>query len=92
MTFQFQDPRLEEMLFRYRSRNFPDTLDEVESQHWQAWCAEQLTANPNGVGLTAQAFFRRLAELAQSHPQQADLLAALRRYGEQVCERAGVTP
>ena len=92
MTFQFQDPRLEEMLFRYRARNFPDTLDEVESQHWQAWCAEQLTANPNGVGLTAQAFFRRLAELAQSHPQQADLLAALRRYGEQVCERAGVTP
>jgi exodeoxyribonuclease-1 len=31
----FQDPRLEELLFRYRARNFPDTLDDDEQQRWQ---------------------------------------------------------
>lgn len=35
-TFEgkFQDSRLDEMLFRYRARNYPDLLDQVEMQRW----------------------------------------------------------
>ncbi len=31
---KFQDPRLDEMLFRYRARNYPETLEPVESDRW----------------------------------------------------------
>ena len=32
---QFQDDRLDEMLFRYRARNYPELLDEQESVRWK---------------------------------------------------------
>ncbi len=32
---QFQDDRLDEMLFRYRARNYPETLDEHDSVRWK---------------------------------------------------------
>jgi len=34
---KFQDVRLDEMLFRYRGRNFPDSLSPAERQRWNAW-------------------------------------------------------
>ena len=30
----FDDPRLDEILFRYRARNFPQTLDDAEQERW----------------------------------------------------------
>jgi exodeoxyribonuclease-1 len=38
---RFQDPRLPEMLFRYRARNYPDTLSDVERERWDTWRREQ---------------------------------------------------
>ncbi|MFO6422590.1 exodeoxyribonuclease I [Motilimonas sp. KMU-193] len=38
MEFNFEDKRLPEMLFRYRARNFPQTLDENELIRWQHHC------------------------------------------------------
>ncbi|WP_108650995.1 exodeoxyribonuclease I [Dongshaea marina] len=35
-AFEFQDPRLKEMLFRYRARNYPYTLKESELARWQS--------------------------------------------------------
>ena len=32
--FAFQDPRLDELLFRYRARNWPDTLSAAEHARW----------------------------------------------------------
>src|SRR5690606_39850183 len=32
--FGFRDPRLPELLFRYRARNWPGTLDAAERQRW----------------------------------------------------------
>lgn len=31
----FDDPRIDEMLFRYRARNWPDTLSEDEARRWE---------------------------------------------------------
>ncbi|MCE2571980.1 exodeoxyribonuclease I [Motilimonas eburnea] len=38
MDLNFEDQRLPEMLFRYRARNFPQTLDEGELVRWQHHC------------------------------------------------------
>jgi exodeoxyribonuclease-1 len=42
-TFCFEDPRLAEMLFRYRARNFPASLSEQEAMQWGEHCFQQLT-------------------------------------------------
>jgi len=33
----FKDPRLPEMLFRYRARNYPEQLDSQERLRWAAF-------------------------------------------------------
>lgn len=35
---RMHDARLPEMLFRYRARNFPSTLSELEQQRWKQFC------------------------------------------------------
>jgi len=90
-SLPFHDPRLQHMLFRYRARNFPDTLDEQENKRWHEWCAEQLIHNPNGVGLGAAGFFSWLDELEQERPGDRDFLKALRDYGQAVCSAMGVS-
>jgi exodeoxyribonuclease I len=37
-AFSFQDDRMPELLFRYRARNWPDSLSAVELQRWQQFC------------------------------------------------------
>jgi exodeoxyribonuclease-1 len=41
--FHFDDPRLEALLFRYRARHFPETLDAEEQQAWAAHCHQRLS-------------------------------------------------
>ncbi|UTH74754.1 exodeoxyribonuclease I [Chromobacterium sp. IIBBL 290-4] len=40
----FEDPQLAELLFRYRARNFPDTLAAAEKQRWQTLCRSRVEA------------------------------------------------
>lgn len=88
----FRDARLPEMLFRYRARNYPDTLDAEETARWRHWCARQLTENPNSIGLAAADYFNRLDALAEEKPDEQSLLDALREYGQALCGQFGVTP
>ncbi|RVT50866.1 exodeoxyribonuclease I [Rubrivivax albus] len=37
----FDDPRLDELFFRYRARNFPDTLGDAGRERWAAHCADR---------------------------------------------------
>lgn len=38
----FQDQRLQELLFRYRARNHPDSLSDEEKQSWHLWVKGKL--------------------------------------------------
>lgn len=60
----FDDPRLGELVFRYRARNFPETLDATEQARWQRHCAERLHLGAGG-GLTLSAFFERIDQLSE---------------------------
>lgn len=44
-TLAFDDTRLEEMLFRYRARNFADTLSAKERSRWEEHCYQSITEN-----------------------------------------------
>jgi len=77
--FGFADPRLPELLFRYRARNWPLTLTFDEHERWNAWRRHRLG---NGSGLAAPGFaeFRQeLAAMRALHAQNGDRLALLDR-------------
>ncbi len=85
----FQDGRLEELLFRYRARNFPGTLSEDERARWEQHRAERLHGGAGG-SLTLAAYFERidaLADAAAGEREQA-LLAALYDYAEGIAPDA----
>ena len=73
-TFPFRDKRLPELLFRYRARNFPQSLNSAEQAQWREFCAERILQGVNGInGLSV--LKQRIAELRpeQSAAKQAVL-------------------
>jgi exodeoxyribonuclease-1 len=82
----FHDPRLEELLFRYRARNFPDTLAGDERTRWEQHRAERLHRGASG-SVTLAAYFERLDALAETATEKEDergqaLLEALYDYAQ----------
>lgn len=51
----FDDDRLDELLFRYRARHFPDTLNPEEKTDWIEHCKDRLTTD-SAPWLTVDAF------------------------------------
>jgi exodeoxyribonuclease-1 len=82
----FDDPRLGELFFRYRARNFPDSLGTEDRRRWQRHCAERLL--DGGAGHPAlsdwQAGVDALAEQAmeQDDERAQGILSALLDYAE----------
>jgi len=83
----FADERLGELFFRYRARNFPDTLTEAEQARWQALRTARLHEGQGG-GLSLHAFFERIdqlgEQLADDDERGQDILGALYDYAEQI--------
>ena len=59
----FDDERLPELLFRYRARNFPDTLSSPEQERWQLFCQQRLSAPEWGAPNTLDSFAEAAAQL-----------------------------
>ena len=83
--FAFQDPRLEEMLFRYRARSYPDTLTGEEQQRWEAYRWERMN-DPALSSLTLKDFARELERLNQTSlsDRQRQLLEELVMFVEAI--------
>jgi exodeoxyribonuclease-1 len=56
-AFGFQDPRLPELLFRYRARNWPETLTAEEHARWNDYRRRRLL-NDSGLSELTLAQFR----------------------------------
>jgi exodeoxyribonuclease-1 len=67
LHFSFDDPRLDEMLFRYRARNFPKTLDEGEQERWNSYRHERFTL-PEKSNRTLNQFYAEI-EAIQRAPE-----------------------
>ena len=84
-SFSFHDRRLPELLFRYRARNFPDTLSESERQLWCEHCLQRMTGAGETGFLTVDALAARIAELRAGgglDTQQDRILADLLAYSQ----------
>ncbi len=67
-AFGFSDPRLDELLFRYRARNWPELLSTAEGARWDAFRHARLAP---GSALASPDLARFGADLAASRAQHA---------------------
>jgi exodeoxyribonuclease-1 len=80
----FDDERLQELLFRYRARNFADTLSAEENARWIDHCSARLHDGEGG-STTLQAFFDRIDQLNEDADERGqEILGALYDYAEQI--------
>ena len=77
--FAFVDPRYEKMLFRYRARNWPQTLNSDEADRWNEFCRARLTTVTDATALTFADYFAQIARLRASPAMRPDQLALLDR-------------
>ena len=82
----FQDKRLNKLLFRYRARNFPQTLNEDESLRWQRFCQARLVDGEFGASLTLDQFQQQLLTLGQTETgdREQALLDQLSRWAQDI--------
>jgi len=79
-VFKFTDSRLSEMLFRYRARNYPETLNTDELRRWNEFCVNRLTGRQAGGGIVLNDYFSRLAELSRDENKNTKIIDALEVY------------
>ncbi|HRO62893.1 exodeoxyribonuclease I [Thermomonas sp.] len=77
--FQFHDPRLPELLLRYRARNWPEALSASESERWDAYRRQRLLEDSGMSELTLAQFDAQLAALRVQRAEDARALALLDR-------------
>ena len=81
---RFDDPRLPELVWRYRARNFPETLTPAEVQRWDADRAARLLHGAGGARTVEQFFsaIDTLSEIADARGEE--ILGALYDWAEQI--------
>lgn len=96
----FEDSRLDELLFRLRARNWPETLSAPEKDRWRELCRRRLQDGTPGF-LTFEAFSNLLDEQVEkndaaleagtlteeAYDQRAQILEDLCNWGEFVGEQ-----
>ena len=87
----FDDDRLDEMLFRFRARNYPDMLRKNEVREWREYCENRLTEPGTGIRtlakLTQAITTERLRENITG--QELALLDELEAYAKQLLPFVG---
>ncbi len=82
-SFAFEDARLPEMLFRYRARNYPDSLNGTERAQWEEQRFQYLTDPDAGASITLDEFQATIEQLSSTATsEQQAVLDALLDYGD----------
>jgi exodeoxyribonuclease-1 len=86
----FQDSRGEEMFYRYRARNYPDTLNEEERERWEQHRTSRLMNGVPGKPVLTFAEFAPLLEQAamsvanDPNPNKLQWIHELQLYAESI--------
>jgi exodeoxyribonuclease-1 len=84
----FDDPRLDEVFWRFRARNFPQSLDTEEQAAWHEHCRARLVDGA-GNARTLSSYFEEIDKLQATLDEASEpnvtgkaVLARLREYGD----------
>ncbi len=84
-SFPFEDARLPELLFRYRARNFPDTLSPEEQARWEEFRFARLTDPACGASICMEEYQQTIESLLEGgdlNERQRQLMQELLDYGD----------
>ena len=86
-AFDFRDPRLPELLFRYRARNWPGTLAPAERGRWDDYRRRRLAEGSELSEYGFDGYFAEIAALRARHagePAKLALLDPLEHWGREL--------
>lgn len=87
-AISFEDERLAPLLFRYRARNYPETLSKDEQTRWQLFNQHRLTDSYYGAPCTLAQFQMEVKKLLASCTiDQRQILLKWQAYGELLAQR-----
>jgi exodeoxyribonuclease I len=78
LNWKFDDNRLNTLLFRYRARNYPATLNASELEQWQRHRQFRLLDPDSPGSITMQEYLQEIERLTELNAQDANKLAILR--------------
>ena len=82
-SFTFEDERLNTLLFRFRARNYPNTLLESEKTHWDEFRRLRLSKPENTALLNREQYLSTIKTLQldeSTTPEQHNILKSLEDY------------
>jgi exodeoxyribonuclease-1 len=77
----FQDAKFYEMAFRYKARNFPEQLNDLESNKWEQYRLDRIK---NGGSLSIDEFGIALEEMLTTFPESTELAKKMIAYGKEI--------
>ena len=82
----YDDARIPDLLFRFRARNWPETLSDTEKLRWQDERIHKLCGGDDLQLIQAvlSRYRGRLDQLAKEHENQTDLLNKLFDYAQRI--------
>lgn len=89
-VFNFTDSRLPEMLYRYRARNYPETLNTDEHIKWNEFCVNRLTGRQPGASIALEEYFSRLQVLRSDGQENIEIIDALEDYAYKKMQELGI--
>ncbi len=84
-SFPFKDARLPEMLFRYRARNFPESLSNEEKAQWEEYRFGYLTDPEMGASICMEEYQQEIERLladGEIGDHEREILEQLLEYGD----------
>jgi exodeoxyribonuclease-1 len=83
--YTFYDKRLQEMLWRYKARNFPESLTEQERMQWDEFRYHRITEGMYPDDLTLEHYQEIIEELwMNAEPRDKQILESLAQYGDEL--------
>ncbi|RMX07942.1 exodeoxyribonuclease I [Corticibacter populi] len=84
----FDDPRLDTLLFRYRARNYPDTLSPDEQQRWEAHRRAVLIDGEGGARTASQLMAEVDALSDDANEAEQEILGTIYDWAEAIAPEA----
>ncbi len=78
LQLEFDDAKYNELLFRYRARNWPESLSHQELEKWRKYCQGKLMHGEDNPSIDANEFMLSLENLAHEHESDEKKMAILK--------------
>ncbi len=91
--FNFKDDRIPEMLFRYRARNYPQSLSDSERSRWDEYRRDKFKKKEDNKSLSLESFKQILGRHMLDNKlsdKKKKVLYELQEWGEQIETELGL--